>query len=229
MPNDFEAVSNLAETPESVPESVPESMPESMPEIARYFLHVGCGLARPERLPACFRDTGWNEIRLDIDPSVQPHILASITDMKMIADGWIDAIWSSHNLEHLNGYEVPLALKEFARVLKPEGFVLLNMPDLRAIARHILADNVSRPLYLSEVGAITPLDMLFGHQRSLQNGHHYMAHRTGFTATTLAESLLEAGFAEVRVVEGSRWDLWAVASMSEIPESLLEALAAVTP
>lgn len=247
MPNDFEAVSDvvseavseavnklaMTETPEfvseSVPEFVPEFVPESVLEKTRYFLHVGCGSARPERLPACFREAGWTEIRLDIDPAVQPHILASITDMNMIADGWIDAVWSSHNLEHLNAYEVPLALNEFARVLKPEGFVLLNMPDLRAIARHILADNVGNPLYMSEVGAITPLDMLFGHQLSLQHGHHYMAHRTGFTATTLAKSLLEAGFAEVRVVEGSRWDLWAIASMSEFSENLLEALAAVAP
>ncbi len=194
----------------------------------RYLLHVGCGFARPERLPACFTEPGWQEIRLDIDASVGPHILASITDMSMIASGWIDAIWSSHNLEHLNSYEVPLALNEFARVLKPEGFVLLNMPDLRAIARHILADNLAHPLYHSEVGSIMPLDMLFGHQESLRKGMHYMAHRTGFTSTTLAESLLAAGFAEVRVVEGTRWDLWAVASMSELPSSLLESLAKVT-
>ena len=42
----------------------------------------------------------------------------------------VDAVFSSHNIEHLYPHEVPLALKEFMRVLKPDGFVLMTCPDL---------------------------------------------------------------------------------------------------
>ncbi len=198
-----------------------------MSEPIRRFLHVGCGNARRERLPLCFQSRAWQEIRLDIDPDARPDILASITDMPMVTDASVDAVWSSHNLEHLEGFEVPQALAEFVRVLQPAGFALFNLPDLRAIAKHILADNLSRPLYQSEVGVITPHDMLFGHQRSVQQGKEYMAHRTGFTATTLGEALLAAGFPEVRVVQGQHWDLWALALMPQAAPELLEELAGV--
>lgn len=191
------------------------------------FLHVGCGRVNYARLPICFRQTKWKEVRLDIDPAVQPDIVASITDLSMLPDACVDAIWSSHNLEHLHSHEVPLALSEFLRVLKPTGFFLLNVPDMRAIARHILADNLNRPLYPSEVGIITPLDMVFGHQASLQKGLHFMAHRTGFTATTLGEALLDAGFAEVRVNEGKSWDLWGLGLMPETAATLLDEMAEV--
>lgn len=210
---------------ESAP-SVIQSLPQSTTQTRR-FLHVGCGHARRERLPLCFQSQDWQEIRLDIDPAANPDILASMTDMPMVQDASVDAIWSSHNLEHLEGYQVPQALAEFARVLHPAGFALFNLPDLRAIAKHILADNLSRPLYQSEVGVITPHDMLFGHQRSLQQGKTYMAHRTGFTATTLGEALLAAGFPEVRVVQGLHWDLWALALMPEAAPELLDELAGV--
>lgn len=190
-------------------------------------LHVGCGAARPERLPAYFRNPQWREIRLDIDPKVEPDIIGSITDLSGIPDACVDAIWSSHNLEHLSSYEVPSALAEFRRVLKPEGFALISVPDLRAIARHIVEDDLTGPLYTSPAGPITALDVVFGHQASLRNGNHYMAHRTGFTATSLGQALADAGFHEARVHEGSRWDLWAVATMPATHGDVFSQLAGV--
>jgi hypothetical protein len=38
-----------------------------------------------------------------------------------------------------------------------------------------------------------------------------MAHRTGFTARSLHQALLEAGFTEVRLRAGASFDLWATA------------------
>src|SRR4051794_37222029 len=65
-------------------------------------LHVGCGPFSAEKLHSVFRGPNWREIRVDIDPAVKPDIQASITDMrKDVTDASIDAIWSSHNIEHL--------------------------------------------------------------------------------------------------------------------------------
>lgn len=177
----------------------------------RVLLHVGCGTARQERLPECFKTGEWREVRLDIDPGVQPDIVADLTDMHAVPDACADAIWSSHNLEHLESFQVPTALTEFRRVLKPGGFALINLPDLQRIAELIAEGKVDQTLYRSPSGPITPLDMLFGHQASLQRGKHFMAHRTGFTAERLASQLNKAGFIEARVIKGTAYDLWAVA------------------
>ncbi|MGZ8317123.1 MAG: hypothetical protein ACXW3B_18395, partial [Telluria sp.] len=72
--------------------------PMHAPKPPRHLLHVGCGPIRSDRLPVCFRSDAWQEIRLDIDPRVQPDIVGTITDLSMIPDNSVDAIWSSHNL-----------------------------------------------------------------------------------------------------------------------------------
>jgi hypothetical protein len=196
-------------------------------DTSRRLLHVGCGMSPREKLPAIFQSHDWREIRMDIDVRVKPDVVGSITDMGAIADRSVDAIWSSHNLEHVNSFEVPKVLAEFLRVLKADGFVLLTLPDLRAVARRIADDQLTEPLYISASGPISPLDIVFGHQASMAAGNGYMAHRTGFTARSLGQALIDAGFAEVRVHEGQHWDLWAVATMPETPETVFEQLANV--
>lgn len=190
-------------------------------------LHVGCGQSRRESLPLFFQSSQWNEIRLDIDPHVHPDILGSILDLSAVRDASVDAIWSSHNLEHVNSFEVPIALAEFRRVLKPSGFVLITVPDLRAVAKYVANHDLDQPLYQSAVGPIAAIDVMFGHQASIARGHQYMAHRTGFSANLLGKVLLDAGFNEVRVHEGQRWDLWALATLSETDLNIFDELESV--
>lgn len=190
-------------------------------------LHVGCGMSPRERLPGIFQQPEWQEVRYDIDPAVRPHIVGSIIDMSSVPNASMDAVWSSHNLEHLNSFEVPTALSEFRRVLKPTGFALISLPDMLAIARQVVNDALNETLYVSPAGPIRPLDMIFGHQDAIKAGNHYMAHRTAFTATTLGNALADAGFEEIRVHEGRRWDLWAVATMPNTGEEVFQQLAGV--
>ena len=174
------------------------------------FLHIGCGHANPDRLPECFRTGDWQEITLDIDPSTKPTIVGDIADMHQIKDGSVDAVWSSHNLEHLEAYAVPKALKEIHRVLKPGGMFLVTLPDLEQIAALIIDGRLNDTVYESVSGPITPLDMLFGFQKSMAAGNAFMAHRSGFTAATLQQHLSDAGFKEIRIRRGGCFDLWGV-------------------
>lgn len=185
-------------------------MTETTPE-TRAFLHVGCGSPNRKRLPAIFRDQPWREIRLDINPAVAPDIVSSSADLSALEDECVHAVWSSHNLEHLEPHDVPHALREMHRVLTPDGFALITLPDIEAVAQLVVEGRLTETAYESPLGPITALDMLFGHRGSLAAGNGYMAHRTGFDAKHLAESLLEAGFAEVRVRKGQCFDLWAYA------------------
>src|SRR3546814_10286768 len=88
-----------------------------------------------------------------------------MTDMSAVASESVDAVWNSHALEHLFAHEVPVALKEFRRVLRPGGHVLMRMPDLQKVAESILAVGPSGVAYTSASGPITPLDMLYGQDR----------------------------------------------------------------
>ncbi len=153
----------------------------------------------------------WREVRLDIDPVVKPDIVADITKMTNVRGDAVDAIFSSHNLEHLYAHQVGLALKEFRRVLKPGGIVILYTPDLQALARRIADDKLDDPIYVSKSGPITPLDSLYGFRPMLAQGKFNYAHHMGFTARTLRAAFVASGFADAAVDNMGEWDLVACA------------------
>lgn len=180
------------------------------------FLHVGCGTPSSNNIPLQFQ--GWEEIRLDIDPAVKPDIVADIRDMKEVASAAVDGLYSSHNLEHLYAYEVPRALKEFYRVLKPGGLAMIRVPNLEEVARHIIDTGLETPLIETPSGPISAMDIIFGWQVRIANGNHFMCHKTGFTPDTFCNKLLETGFIEILVRRidypqhpSARWDMEAMA------------------
>lgn len=193
-------------------------------------LHVGCGPKRKDRTTAGFNQPGWQEIRLDIDPAVQPDVTGTMTDMAAVASGSMDAVYSSHNIEHLYPHEVPVALAEFLRVLKHDGFAVITCPDLQSVCALVAQDQLTEAAYQSPAGGIAPLDILYGHRPAMAQGNLYMAHRCGFTQTVLTNTLRAAGFPVVATLARGRapfFDLWALASKSPRTEGELRALAAL--
>ena len=178
-------------------------------------LNAGCGPANPDRLHRAFRNGAWQEVRMDVDPRVAPDIIGSLEDLGQIADNSFDAVYCSHSLEHLHPHDVVSAIRGIARILRPDGFSLITTPDLEPIAVLIAQGRAEDVAYLSPVGPITALDMLYGHAASIAAGNHFMAHRTGFTEDRIARLLLEARFDEVLVVKGQSYDLFALALMPE--------------
>lgn len=162
-------------------------------------LHVGCGAYNPKKLPEIFRGEQWQEIRLDIDPSVKPDIVASMTDMSMLPENSMGAVFSSHNIEHLYPHQVQGALKEFLRVLRPGGLLLITLPDIQTVAAYVAEGLLEEPLYESPAGPISPVDILYGFRKSMEAGNLFMAHKMGFSARSFAQHLLDAGFANVEV------------------------------
>jgi predicted SAM-dependent methyltransferase len=182
-------------------------------------LHVGCGSNRKNRTTVGFNTPEWQEIRLDIDRSVEPDILGSMTDMGVVASGSVDAIFSSHNIEHLYPHDVPVALSEFLRVLNPEGLAVITCPDLQSVCALVAENKLTQPAYESPAGPIAPIDILYGHRASMQQGKLYMAHRCGFTKDVLGHTLRHAGFKTVATLARPQYfDLWAFASQKVLPE-----------
>jgi len=197
----------------------PQTMPHRLLSSGTV-LHVGCGPQRIDATP--FGPLDWQEIRLDIDPAVSPDLTGTMTAMPEVPAASVDAIFSSHNIEHLEAHEVPIALEEFRRVLRPGGFALITCPDLKAIAARFLSHGLTQPAYISPAGPISPIDMLFGHRPALAAGNHFMAHRCGFDEATLHATLEECGFAQVVTMSRpTAFDLWALATLEEWPEEHL--------
>ena len=58
------------------------------------FLHVGCGPQRKQGTTKGFNTDDWKELRLDIDESVQPDIVGTMTDMSRVSDASVDALFT---------------------------------------------------------------------------------------------------------------------------------------
>ena len=105
------------------------------------FLHVGYGL---QNKSSCFgfNNDNWKEIRLDIDKNVNPDIEGTLTDMSLVKTGSVDAVYSCHNIEHIYPHEVPIALKEFYRVLKDDGIVVPTTYHLQLLRKHFVSQGM---------------------------------------------------------------------------------------
>lgn len=193
----------------------------------KIFLHVGCGAKRKDRTTKAFSKAEWSELRFDIDESVKPDLVGTMTDMSSVSSEFVNAIFSSHNIEHLYPHEVPVALVEFLRVLKPDGIAVITCPDLKSVCALIAEDKLTEAAYTSPAGPIAPIDILYGLRTSIAQGNLYMAHRSGFTQKVLTSTLQSAGFKSVASMSrGSPYfDLWAVASKIELAEEHMMDLA----
>ena len=182
------------------------------------FLHVGCGPQDKSNLVG-FNNDNWKEIRFDIDQNVNPDIKGTLTDMRLVESGSIDAIYSSHNIEHVYPHEVPTVLKEFYRVLKDDGMVILICPDLQTVCEAVVKDKLLEPLYESDGLPISPIDILYGLRSSVALGNEYMAHKGGFTYSVLNSAFLQAGFKmNFGGRRQERWELFIVSFIQQKSE-----------
>jgi len=118
------------------------------------------------------------------------------------ADATVDAIYTSHMLEHLDRVEARVFLAECRRVLKPGGILRLAVPDLRYIAYlYLRANDANGFLSHLQFDLDKPRGLMARLHRMLSGGrgHHWMYDRDSLLALVEA-----AGFAEVETMEEGR-------------------------
>ena len=157
------------------------------------FLNVGCGPIDSPKIRG-FDNDDWKEIRLDIDEGVNPDIVGTLTDMKLVETSSVDAVHSAYNIDHIYPHEVPIALAEFYRVLKEDGIVYIRCPDIQLISEAVINDQLLEALYESPAGPISPIDIIYGNRQEIVEGNEYMAKKCGFTYSVLNMAFWEAGF-----------------------------------
>ncbi len=123
---------------------------------------------------------GWTSFGLE------PHheIYGDVTDMPL-DDDTVDEARAIHVIEHVYPWDALRTLKEWLRILKPGGLLILELPDLAKCCANFLAGTHPRKGILGIYGDIEGGDVL-------------MLHKTGYTPQSLRALLREAGFTKVR-------------------------------
>lgn len=168
-------------------------------------LNLGCGNKIYER------EGGWVNVDV-IEPNIAVDIIGDITndqcesgsespkfhqsllqELKYIDDEVADEVHAYHVIEHFYRSEVPEVLKEWKRVLKPNGLIVLEQPDILKCAANFLTgmtrgDNtlIHNMGILGFYGDGTPEEP-------------YMGHKWGWFPETLANELVNAGFVDVKL------------------------------
>lgn len=169
----------------------------------RAVLNVGGG-SELIKIPAHYE--GWRHDRLDIDPAVKPDVLLDARDLKQLPAGTYDAIYCSHNLEHYHRHEGSKVLAGFYHVLKPEGFIEIHVPDILALMKHVVENNldVDDVCYTISSTPILVRDVIYGfHVAIEQNQNDFFAHKTGFSVKSLINFVGPHGFPAYYI--GTQW------------------------
>lgn len=169
----------------------------------RRLLNVG-GQSRGIQLPAAY--VSFEHVLLDLDPDVGADIVLDVRELSSLESQQFEAVYCSHNLEHVRQHEVPIVLAGFRHVLKPGGLAHIIVPDLQELMLVCVQQGIDLDglLYESPMGPITPLDVLYGHGGIMaQSGQDFYAHRTGFSRRTLANVVEASGFGPMFCQQGN--------------------------
>lgn len=123
---------------------------------------------------------------MDIDAHPGVDFVGDISDLSRFMDGSVAEIYSSHCLEHFSAPKTVSVLKEWHRVLEPQGILYVAVPDFKRTVE----------LYLKCGLNDWVQNYLMGDQ-----GYATAFHYAIFDEGRLRKVLLAAGFSEASVVE----------------------------
>jgi predicted SAM-dependent methyltransferase len=152
---------------------------------------------------------GWTIVDVEQRPEVD--VVSDASCLDSFADESISVIYASHVLEHFHyGLENQLVstLSEWHRVLKPQGQLLISVPDLKTLCWLYLNPN------LSVYERHHLMRIIFGGQTN-----QYDVHYVGFDTEILGLYLQEAGFTEYEQV--SEFNLFKDCSTLKILDTLI--------
>ncbi len=138
-------------------------------------LHIGGQIPHPD----------WQIFDVRQGPHVDHQ--GHCADLARFADASVTDIYASHVIEHLKfATELPRALREFHRVLKPGGTLRASVPDMDALCGLFLDPE------LSLEQRFKVMQMMFGSQEN-DAAFHYL----GFNEEILRTYLADARFVDI--------------------------------
>ncbi len=134
-------------------------------------LHIGCG----KKYLSEYK-------HLDVIPYEHIDFECDARKLDVIEDLSVSEIYACHILEHVERGEVLDVLREWNRVLKPDGIIRIAVPDFAAIVDE----------YIENKDLMCFQGLLFGGQTYDYNFHH-----VAFDFETIKQFLEDAGFSDV--------------------------------
>jgi SAM-dependent methyltransferase len=123
---------------------------------------------------------------------MHPDVVCDLRDLVPFGDATADEILSVHVVEHFWRWEIRDILREWLRVLKPGGRMIIECPNLLSACRMFL-ENPERYAREDQNGQRT-MWVFYGDP---QWKDPLMTHRWGYTPESLAVLLQEVGLREV--------------------------------
>lgn len=182
--------------------------------LGRYRINIGCGMTLTEgwlnfdNSPSV-RLSAWPVVwktlsRLGIISSAQRsyiefcarnHVVyANAVSRIPLEDGSVEAVYSSHMLEHLNRDEAEGFLSEALRVLQPGGVIRLALPDLAMAVDSYRRDGDADAFIDGLLVAAPPLSSLKDRLRLLFSGYRH--HQWMYDGNSLMALVGRNGFAD---------------------------------
>lgn len=110
-------------------------------------LNCGSGQRPFQSLP----DEGVQWVNIDISPRWNPDIVGDWNNLSMFPDGIVDVVVSHHSLEHVGCGEGDGFIREAHRVLKPNGSLIVSVPNMNALAQLWLNGEITEQIYMTNV------------------------------------------------------------------------------
>lgn len=136
-------------------------------------LHLGCGKKYIE---------GYKHVDLQELPHIDYH--TSVDKLDFAGDNTIEVIYASHVLEHFGRHEYKAVLKEWYRVLQPNGILRIAVPSFDAVVEYYTNHDDNLELLLG---------FLVGGQKAGEYDYHHMV----FDEKLLTKVLKEIGFTDI--------------------------------
>lgn len=149
-------------------------------------LNLGCGF---------FKRDGW--VNIDADPAYGPDIVADCTRLPY-DDQTVDEIYAGHILEHIEESLRLAPLREWKRVLKSGGKIVVVVPDVFRSLCTLYFD-------IPSPGGVTIPSAILGTQETIWQCHH----RTYNEGRLIAEMESVFGMAQVVLDEEIPWQVGA--------------------
>jgi len=123
----------------------------------------------------------------------QPDVNCDIRNLGVFTDNYSDEILAVHVVEHFWRWEIEAVIKEWVRVLKPGGKIILECPNLMTACQEFIKnpDKSSQP---GTEGQRT-MWVFYGDPKWEDP---LMVHRWGYTPTSLASLMRTCGLIDVK-------------------------------
>ena len=177
------------------------------------FLNIGCGETHISKTHPYFHD--WKEVRADLyrdDVDIQ----CDLVNMSQIEDKSFDCVWASHVVEHQYWHEMPAVFNNLMRIIKDDGFVIVKVPDIGAIADKI-KDGLLEPM--PNMYGLAPIDFLYGGRHRVEVHPLGEVHKMGFTMKSMSQILQSFGIKAF--LSDYNFEITAVLYKEQVPESYL--------